>query len=227
MLRKYINEKKVLSVLSKPIRRINEIDYVIENFNRFNSDIIELRLDYLDNIILLENLKREINLPIIATIRDIEEGGVREVNEDDKIRILNHLSSLGFIIDVELFFYKRWKNKLKLNDFLLSEHYIQITPYLSDLLSSASYAINEGAALYKVAVSTEQALPLLFILLFEMKRKKYPVSLMPIMSNREIRAALAIAGSNLIYCHSEEKTSYGQIDISICNKIVEIARLLN
>jgi len=42
-------------------------------------------------------------------IRDIEEGGVREVNEDDKIRILNHLSSLGFIIDVELFSIKDGK----------------------------------------------------------------------------------------------------------------------
>jgi 3-dehydroquinate dehydratase type I len=72
------------------------------------ANIIELRLDFIDDIQLesifdeLLDLKNEVSLPFIITIRPDYEGGLFSEDEDMRIQLLHHVIARGFdFIDLE------------------------------------------------------------------------------------------------------------------------------
>ena len=68
----------------------------IERGQPHKPDIIELRLDYLNEIPDLRAIRDSTGIPLIATYRRTDQGGVRESNEEERIKILLEACEKGF-----------------------------------------------------------------------------------------------------------------------------------
>ena len=86
----------------------------LESVNKArNADLMELRLDYLKEIIFseLENLMKTCDKPTIITIRKKSEGGFYNGSEEERIKIFKRAIDLGaYYIDIE---YSSNKKKIK------------------------------------------------------------------------------------------------------------------
>ncbi|WP_054845076.1 type I 3-dehydroquinate dehydratase [Sulfuracidifex tepidarius] len=101
-------------VASLPIKGKQDLSKVKD----ISSDMMELRLDYVeDPSFILEELDylRSFRDRVIFTIRSIQEGGVKHVNEEVKAKIYEHLHDLNFIVDVEAEFASRHKTHVDEN----------------------------------------------------------------------------------------------------------------
>ncbi len=70
-------------------------------------EAVELRLDYMDNLNLTQEVKRVIedyvsHYPTIVTVREREEGGGRAVSPEVKYGILEFSKGVGAVPDVEV-----------------------------------------------------------------------------------------------------------------------------
>ncbi len=71
-------------------------------------DIIEIRVDMLDAeltadiVNIFASVKRKYGKPLVATIRSVEEGGLREIDDDRRYQIFKEVLPLAEVLDVEL-----------------------------------------------------------------------------------------------------------------------------
>lgn len=86
----------------------SEISAMIRRAEEAEADLIEIRLDYLsiglsDASKILRDLVREASVPMIATNRQYEQGGLRPQDENNRTQILVQAAETGFrYVDVEL-----------------------------------------------------------------------------------------------------------------------------
>jgi len=86
----------------------SKIPAMIRKAEEAEADLIEIRLDYLsiglsDASKILRDLVREASVPMIATNRQYEQGGLRPQDENNRTQILVQAAETGFrYVDVEL-----------------------------------------------------------------------------------------------------------------------------
>ena len=68
----------------------------IERVKPHKPDLIELRLDYLNEIPNLQTIRDSTSTPLIATNRRTDQGGVKECKEEDRVEILLEACEKGF-----------------------------------------------------------------------------------------------------------------------------------
>jgi 3-dehydroquinate dehydratase type I len=127
-------------------------------------DIVELRLDYLKDPITSENLKAlydvkmNVDLPMIVTIRPPWEGGNYKESEESRIDLLFKAIKQGFdYVDIELkiednkrnaLVAKAWDNGVKT---IISNHDFEGTPAKEKILDQIKECHNAKGDLAKVA----------------------------------------------------------------------------
>jgi len=86
----------------------SKIPGMIRRAEEAEADLIEIRLDYLSidssrSAKILKDLVREASVPMIATNRQYEQGGLQPQDENSRIQILIQAAEAGFrYVDVEL-----------------------------------------------------------------------------------------------------------------------------
>lgn len=138
-----------------------ELRAMVKNAERARADLVEVRLDYLNEDCDLREIRDLTALPIIATNRLIEEGGLFEGTEEKRVSVLVDAASNGFdFVDVELMaknvegIIKRLrKTDVKI---LVSLHRSSSTPNLQELNRVFKKELAVGADVCKIIITAEK-----------------------------------------------------------------------
>lgn len=205
--------KKPLLVASIPVESLQDI----RGISRINNvDLIELRVDYLDNPLAVDYS----NLPknTIITLRDIAEGGVKHHNDSAKLKLIDILNSIGLLYDVEISFVKRYN--VEYEGKIVSIHIM--TPSGVDLESIKRDVEHYMGKAFAVKVAT-RPFPGYKAFLAELLELGDNIAVMPIGTNYTERIAFALLGSKLLYCYVDKPTALGQPK---CNEVKHILTVL-
>ena len=154
----------------------SEIPAMIRRAEEAEADLIEIRLDHLstdlsDAARFFENLVKEASIPMIATNRQYEQGGLRPQAEDSRTQILIQAAEAGFqYVDVELTTAKLESLVEKIKSYgvkpIISFHDFKKTPSFQDMEKIVGSEINVGAEICKLittACNTEDNLKCLLL----------------------------------------------------------------
>ena len=138
----------------------SEIPAMIRRAEEAEADLIEIRLDYLiidlsDAARILEDITREVSIPMIATNRQYEQGGLRPQAEDVRTQILIKAAEAGFqYVDIELTTAKLESLVEKIKSYgakpIVSFHDFEKTPSLQDMEKIVRSEIDAGAEICKL-----------------------------------------------------------------------------
>ncbi|PVU71696.1 type I 3-dehydroquinate dehydratase [Candidatus Nanobsidianus stetteri] len=198
-------------VIALPVRSLEDIKLV----PTLNSDLVELRLDYLKkpedfDLSLIEDIKDR----VIVTVRDPSEGGVKEVDEDWKASLYKKLHDMGVLYDVEARFLRKRKD-IPFEGKIVSAHFFDRVPSIKEV--EEIFKGLEGAWIKKLAVTAREGYK---ELLAHFARKGFAVMLM-VLDPIE-RIAFAILGSELIYASLDKglETAPGQMSYKKVKEIL-------
>lgn len=118
-------------------------------------DLIELRLDYSKEPLNLQTLRGSTLIPLIATVRAPNQGGLWRGSEDARRRLLLSTVEAGFnYIDVEAesSFLSELVEEAHESSTLviISRHHMDRAPSLREILATHNWAKNAGADLVKI-----------------------------------------------------------------------------
>lgn len=159
-----------------------EIMGILENIDREKVDIVEWRADYFESLFnpqrVLETLKlirkSLIDIPIIFTLRTLDEGGEKKIDIDYYTFLNKEIAASGDadLIDIQVFLNKEKvreniENIRKENVFVIgSNHDFNKTPKKVDMINRLKFMESLGFDIFKLAVmpcSTGDVLDLLSV----------------------------------------------------------------
>ncbi|ADN49630.1 type I 3-dehydroquinate dehydratase [Vulcanisaeta distributa] len=185
-------------------------------------EAVELRLDYMDNLGLTQEVKRVIedyvsHYPTIVTVREREEGGGRAVSPEVKYGILEFSKGVGAVPDVEVDLLVKYPDMYGdvAEGSILSRHVFSRDVSAYDLaVKDLDTARRFKALIYKVfSINDNDFLNLLRLL------NVSDINVAVIPRNPTYRAISIMMGSALMYCSVRGKTGPGQLSIGLCNKV--------
>ncbi|BCU69460.1 type I 3-dehydroquinate dehydratase [Stygiolobus caldivivus] len=192
-------------VVALPVRTISGVQMRIKSL--VDADYVELRLDYMNSLPQVEELAesiKEFKRKTIVTIRDINEGGVNYIKEEEKANFYKILYDYGLIYDVEVRFLKKFR--VPYEDMIVSLHYFNSLPTYDEVREA--FTPFSSKSLVKLAVVGTGKYKQLLTRVLE----DFPNSaVMPMKVNPIERIAFSILGSKLLYAHSGEETAQGQM----------------
>lgn len=204
-----------------PVKDLNELSGVLEELEELDVDLIELRLDYL-NELDLEELKpiiKSVNTPLILTLRKRSEGGFFEKDEKIRVEILKDLISLQpAFIDLEydslnldeLIQYARIKEVRS----IISFHDFKITPSFEESKQIIKKLSEHEADIIKyITTANEFQDNLIPINLINEFKGKNIVSFCMGADGIFSRIFSILFGGFFTFASLEEKTAPGQISV--------------
>ncbi len=199
--------------------------------------LIEIRADYLENLEKdkLEDIFEE-KVALLWTFRSPKEGGVKKISEKERLKWIKWALDKEFkLVDVEWYFFKKFKNEFQENSyfpnkFLISYHNFEKTPsfkFLKGLLKNFYQEGIKQAKIVTMVKSFYEALKLLE-LIYEAKEKN--LSLIAFgMGERGIlsRILCLFCGSPFTYVVLEKEKALvpGQLDLVSAKKLYEEIKL--
>lgn len=186
------------------IHRISDIDF------------IELRVDYLDNPLVVDYSSLPKN--IIITLRDVAEGGVRHHSSAIKLKLIEVLNNLGLLYDIELSFVKKYN--VKHEGKIVSIHIMDPSNVDLKAVKRDVELYMDKAFMIKVAT---KPFPGYRIFLMDLLELGDNIAVMPMETSCIERIAFALLGSKLLYCYINRPTALGQPK---CSKVKYILKLL-
>ncbi|QGA67728.1 type I 3-dehydroquinate dehydratase [Sulfolobus sp. E11-6] len=208
-----------LIVASLPIKKIEDLK-LIPNF--LDADLIELRLDYLkdrevsvisDYYEFLDKYKNK----LIITLRDKTEGGINQLEDELKIKLLKELYDKKFLYDVEVSFLE--KHSVPYDNAIVSIHYFNYLPALGKVKEIVS-KFSEKAFSVKIAVPGLKGYKEVILPLLEYEN----ITVIPMSNNPLDRIAVGLLGSKLIYSYAIEPLAQGQL---YYKKVIQIFNYIN
>ncbi len=227
-LRELLKKREFIIAVPIPVRNVETVSKVKSVISKYRDviDIVEFRLDYLEDIDDVESVTNEIlriNHPKIITIREVSEGGFREISHQVKLKVISDLQSMeSTYVDLEYNFFNRYSIDVsKYSGVIISEHYINDKPVLNELLTKLkTLDVNPYIDVYKIAVSVNnlQELKLLIDFTIEAERIKNRIYLavMPMCNCKLWRIIFPILRSKIMYCSLIETTAKGQLNLNEC-----------
>jgi len=187
----------------------------LRKIHSINSDLIELRLDYLENPfdVPLHWIK-DLRNKVIVTVRNKEEGGINEIDEDKKRDFLKKLYRLGIRYDVEAKFLE--KHDIQYENQIVSAHFLSRLPSKKELREIISKYYRNAFAV-KLAIKAKGNYRELLIYALNFKN----IAVMPIDGDPIERIAFALLGSKLVYGFVSIPTAEGQLSYK------ELIRIFN
>ncbi|MBS7123648.1 MAG: type I 3-dehydroquinate dehydratase [Faecalibacillus sp.] len=215
----------------------------LKEFNELEVDMIELRIDFYENIhqedalrnLFLNIAALQIQKPIILTIRTAAEGGEVEIDPKDYFNVYKlAVEANAFdIYDVELALGTNMAIELRtlIHDagkyMLMSSHNFDRTPEVDSLMQKFRSMDSLEADIMKVAVMPEDYQDLLNLLSFTVQAKnEYTQKPIVTMSMSAIGLTSRLVGeqfgSAITFASVGKASAPGQIDYQELNQILEI-----
>ncbi len=178
-----------------------------------------MRLDYLDSLTSFDfDAIISYRQRMILTVRDMAEGGVKVHDADQKRKFLEEAMKRGFLVDVEAEYAEKYG--FDCTGRIVSRHYFDHDPSFDELVKFVE-TYSGKARITKIALrSNDHSRITLARLLGEFSN----LSVMETDGEGSSRILYSILGSKLLYCHTGEKTSPGQISCSEAEQILTILR---
>jgi len=132
------------------------------------SDILELRVDIFKNkptpeyaVRVLKEVKRKFGKPVIVTVRKVNEGGFRDIDDNLRIKILSAVIPFSDAVDIELASVILTKKIIPVarhlkKTVICSYHNFRRTPSLAGLNQILSRSKKTGADITKIAAFASQ-----------------------------------------------------------------------
>jgi len=205
----------------------SEIRSMIRRAEDAEADLIEIRLDYLNTNLssaenLLENFVKESSVPMIATNRQYEQGGLKPQNENTRIRILIQAAEAGFkYVDVELTSAKLEALLEEIRSYgaepIISFHDFEKTPPLKDMERIIRSEIEARAEICKLVTTARDIEDNLECLLLTRKMSRLTKIVCFAMGQKGLISRLLspIFGGYFTFASLDEdlKTAPGQLSI--------------
>ncbi|KXA91177.1 hypothetical protein AKJ57_02220 [candidate division MSBL1 archaeon SCGC-AAA259A05] len=212
-------------------RHLDSMENTLEKSIEEGAEIIELRLDKLEDAAGWEKLLRD-DVPTIVTNRTKEEGGHFQGSEKERVEILlDAIDSGAPCVDIELSTSEKKRNEVlkaakdKNASVIISFHNYQGVPSKRELMNKTESMIEAGCDFAKLicfANDPQEALRVLDFLILASKKIKIPIISFAMGVEGEFtRIAAPLLGSAIIYAPAGEKTAPGQIDTSTTKKILK------
>lgn len=211
--------------------QIDSMKNTLEKSMEEGAELIELRLDMLDEVTGWEKLLRE-DVPTIVTNRTQKEGGHYQGDEKKRVRILLEAIDSGApCVDIELSTSKKKRNEIlkasrdKNASVIISFHDFQRVPSKQELMNKTKAMVEAGADLVKLvcfANDSQEALRMLDFLILASEKIETPIISFAMGEKGEFtRIAAPLLGSAITYASAGKKTAPGQMDISTVKKILK------
>ncbi|BDC19720.1 type I 3-dehydroquinate dehydratase [Acidianus sp. HS-5] len=171
------------------------------------ADMIELRLDYSLRLITIDSIKSilgDLKDKLILTIRDVSEGGMNKIDDNEKAKYLEEANKEGFIYDIEASFLDRFSIPFK--DEIVSVHYFNELPSYEEVERIIEKYL-PTARFVKVAVMGKGEYKELLSRFLKFDK----IIVLPMGVDPLERIAFGILGSKLIYTFVEKQTAPGQM----------------
>jgi 3-dehydroquinate dehydratase type I len=163
-----------------PCRRVDEASYLVDKACKAEADLIELRLDYIDDTSSFKPIIRyveDIDVPVIATVRSRSQGGLWKWSEKSRVGLLEEAAYSGVeYVDVErdTMDIEKIVGRLKNAgvEVIVSHHDFDRTPGLYSLTSLFESIRSTGCDICKIAVFARNWEDSLLLLTFSMNVSK-------------------------------------------------------
>ena len=187
------------------------------------ADIIELRIDAMDhpNPDEVSNIIKDINYPLIATNRMIEEGGFFKGSESERIDILLAAAKHADIIDIELQTDEDYLNKLikASKSTIISYHNFEKTPPVDVLLRIVNQERKLGD-IAKFAVMPKNISDTL-IVLNVLSQVDATIGISMGDMGRYTRVVAPLFGSPITFASIDNISAPGQLDINTTKNFLD------
>ncbi len=207
-------------------KAINNALHILQNYNDL---IIELRADYLDeinenNLTLFRN---KIKAKLIFTLREPNEGGKRQYELNQKIKILLLAQKVGFdLIDCELQIFEKLdfsqQSKFDKERLILSYHDFNKTPTQKEIKTTYQKMLKYNPEIVKLAftINSQKDLQKIYSLMISTSHKKVIIGMGE--KGKITRIIGPILGCEFTFAANEFYTSApGQINVRDMYKIYE------
>ncbi len=185
------------------------------------ADLIELRVDMFKNPDKYKEIfsvaKSKYELPILCTVRAVNEGGRREIK--DRLKIYHEVAEYCSFFDIEILS-EDCKELRKISrerniNLIGSYHNFNYTPVEEELEKIFQRGKETGADIVKIATMVNQRSDLEKLLMFTLKHKDYGVIVIG-MGQKGVpsRVVNPIFGSLLTYASLNEASAPGQINLN-------------
>jgi 3-dehydroquinate dehydratase-1 len=186
-----------------------------------NADIIELRVDMFDSLTpahveqVFRHAKEKFGKPIIATVRDVKEGGLREIQ--DRAAMYRIVIPFADAVDVEVLAgdaLKQMKELCRDNGKLLigSYHNFESTPDDDFLEQVVAAGRQNGADVVKIAVTAKEEKDFIRLMLLTLRHRSHGIITMS-MGDRGLpsRVFSPLFGSLITYGSINKPSAPGQL----------------
>lgn len=206
----------------------SEAIHLIRKAEAMGADLIELRLDYLNDLGGVRKVVESTALPIIATNRKYEQGGHRPQSEDRRIQALLEVADLGFqYVDVELSTANLESVIRELKEMgvssIVSFHDFKQTPNVADLERIVRSQMETGADVCKLVTTANELDDGISCLLLTSKMSENTKIVCFAMGKKGIlsRILCPLFGAPFTYASVEKglETASGQLSISDLKEI--------
>lgn len=198
------------------------------------ADLIELRIDMFKEISedyvsqTVKNAKSKFNKPLISTIRDIKEGGVREIPH--RLRLYAAAMPMSDFVDVEInseSLIGQIKAIPQETTILIgSYHNFDSTPEDEFLEAIAARGRSLGADIVKIAVTAQNRDDLIRLMLFTLKHREKGVITMSMGDyGMPSRIVSPVFGSLITYGYINKPSAPGQLSLSQLSGILGLIKL--
>ncbi|MBS7649574.1 MAG: type I 3-dehydroquinate dehydratase [Candidatus Bathyarchaeia archaeon] len=218
---------KVRVCVPIPAKNLSDAFVMIKDAEKSGADLIEMRLDYMSHEILnimnrLEEIVKHCSVPMIATNRDVKQGGKCVISEERRIETLIRAAESGFAyVDVEL---TAWRLKdivdaVKAHGAktIVSFHDFNSTPPIREMKRIVKAQIEAGADICKIITTAKNLKDSINCLLFASEISKDVELICFAMGKKGLlsRVLSPLFGASFTYASLKEdlETAPGQISI--------------
>ena len=198
-----------------------------QSARKLGADILELRVDMLERgyhtgekvSAVIRQLKKEVKLPVILTIRSSNEGGMAKISDDSRLDIFREAISETDLVDIEISSDRINSKVIELaktrnKKVILSFHNFEKTPTLPYLKNQAEKAWDMGCDILKIAAMANNMEDVRRLLNFCSIWEKTKISVMSMGYLSEMsRLAGFLFGSCLTYGFIDQPVACGQLSV--------------
>ena len=218
-------------------RSFSDIRAVIDEIRSQGAEVIEIRLDFLEDPLkeptlnALLDIRKEVNIPFIITVRPTSESGHFKGDEDIRIQLLSHAMEIGFdYVDLEFSIEDDKRTILieKAKELgiktIISSHEFATSPSKEVIFERIFACHKTKGDIAKVIApcSTLEDVNDILWAANKANQKGYDHCVMGLGPNGHITRILApYIGSEMVYCSLKEakKVAEGQVPISTLKEI--------
>ncbi|MEN4006966.1 MAG: type I 3-dehydroquinate dehydratase [Methanobacteriaceae archaeon] len=205
-----IIEKKSESVLESAKKAVD-----------LGADILEFRIDALEDIDEIQNIIAEINHPVIATNRVKSEGGFFNGSEEERISILIKAAKYADIVDIELQTETELREKVinASKSTIISYHNFKKTPSFRELLAvvAKEKEIGDIAKFAVMPNNNKDTLTVLKVL----SEVSDTIGIAMGDIGKYTRVIAPIFGSPITFASVDNESAPGQLDIQTTKYILQ------